>query len=35
VNLEFSPAEVQFRAMVREFLRDQLPADIRDKVLNF
>jgi len=35
VNLEFSPAEVQFRAMVREFLRDQLPADIREKVLNF
>jgi alkylation response protein AidB-like acyl-CoA dehydrogenase len=35
VNLEFSPAEVQFRAMVREFLRDRLPADLREKVLNF
>jgi hypothetical protein len=35
VNLEFAPAEVAFRAEVRAFLRDQLPADISAKVLGF
>ena len=35
MNLEFSPAELQFRAAVRAFLEDQLPADISAKVLGF
>ena len=35
MNLEFSSAEQAFRLEVREFLRRELPADLREKVLNF
>jgi alkylation response protein AidB-like acyl-CoA dehydrogenase len=35
VNLEFSPAELAFRAEVRAFLREKLPPDISAKVLGF
>jgi alkylation response protein AidB-like acyl-CoA dehydrogenase len=35
VNLELSPAETQFRASVREFLRQKLPPDLSEKVLDF
>jgi len=34
MDLDFTPEEQAFREEVREFLRTQLPADIRDKVLN-
>jgi alkylation response protein AidB-like acyl-CoA dehydrogenase len=33
VNLDLSPAEEAFRDEVRAFLRDQLPADLSEKVL--
>ncbi len=32
MDLNFSPAELAFRDEVREFLRDQLPADIAERV---
>jgi alkylation response protein AidB-like acyl-CoA dehydrogenase len=35
VNLEFSAAEKQFRAEVRAFLKQKLPADLSEKVLGF
>lgn len=34
MNLDFSPTELAFRAEVRAFLRDKLPRDIADKMLN-
>ncbi len=34
MNLDFSDAENAFRAQVRAFVRDKLPAAIRDKVAN-
>jgi alkylation response protein AidB-like acyl-CoA dehydrogenase len=35
VNLEYSPAELEFRAEVRAFLKASLPPDISAKVLGF
>ena len=34
MELAFTPEEQAFRAEVRGFIRDNLPADIQDKVLN-
>jgi alkylation response protein AidB-like acyl-CoA dehydrogenase len=34
MQLEFTPAEQSFRDEVRAFLRERLPGEIRDKVLN-
>src|SRR6266404_9902501 len=34
MELAFTPEEQAFRAEVRSFIRDNLPADIQDKVLN-
>jgi hypothetical protein len=35
VDLNYSPEEVAFRDEVRAWLRDNLPAELRDKVLNY
>jgi hypothetical protein len=35
MDLNYSPEETAFRDEVRSFLRENLPAALRDKVLNY